>query len=110
MDNGAAISAQSADRPRSITVDGEVRTYAGGRRRAVTSTGVEEVFEFRLLGVTLTTIETLKTWIGANVQVRDHRGQRYVGVLFNFGVMEKREPTKYDVTTSLSVVSFVEGV
>ena len=109
LDNGAAISAQSADRGRTHDQAGEVRTYAGGRQRAVTIAGERGQFTFRLAYVTLATVELLRSWVGADVQVRDHRGQRFVGVFFGVTIAEYKDPTSYDVAIVLHTVTVVEG-
>lgn len=109
LPDGAAVSANSAiGRTLSHEIDGEVRTYAGGRRRAVATVGRMTTFEFVLRSVTTTTIDTLQSWLGETVQVRDARGQLYVGVFFSIDVAEFRVPTLYDVAVSLRVVDPVE--
>jgi len=110
MDNGQAVSAQSAGRGRNHDQAGEVRTYAGGRQRSVTIAGERGQFSFRLLDVSLATVELLRTWIGADVQVRDHRGQRFFGVFFGVNIVEYKDPSFYDVAIVLRTVTVVEGV
>ena len=111
LDTGEAVSAQSTpERSRSHGLAGEVRTYAGGRQRAIAVAGEQGQFNVVLRFVSLTTVDTLRSWIGIPVQIRDHRGQRFFGVFFDVPVTEHRSPADYDVTLSLRVVSVAEGV
>jgi hypothetical protein len=109
LDNGQAVSAQSAGRGRSHDQAGDVRTYAGGRQRAVTIAGERGTFTFRLADVTLPTVELLRSWVGLDVQVRDHRGQRFFGVFFGVTVVEHKDPSLYEVAIVLRTVTVVEG-
>jgi len=107
---GDAVSAQSApDRSRRHEMDGEVRTFAGGRQRSITSLGERGAFSFVLVDVSLTTVDLLRTWIGQPVQVRDHRGQRFFGVFYTVSPVEAKEPTLYHVPISLRVITVAEG-
>lgn len=111
LDTGEAVSAQSAiGRNRSHSMDGEVRTYAGGRQRAITAAGERGTFEVTLRLLPQTTIDVLRSWIGIPVQIRDARGQRFFGVYFDVPVDEHRAPADYDVPLSLRIVTAVEGV
>lgn len=111
MATGAAVSAYSAPaRSRQHDQTGNVRTYAGGRQRSITQVGEHGAFSFTLRDVSLTTIDTLRLWIGLSVQVRDHRSQRFFGVYYAVPITEAREPTLYDVTIALQTITAVEGV
>lgn len=111
MDTGDAISGYTdPGRSREHTVDGEVRTYAGGRQRAITVKGEKGQFEFMVKELTLVDVETLREWIGALVQVRDHRGQRYVGSYFAVSIEEVRTALLYTVAISLQMLTVAEGV
>ncbi|PZG17808.1 hypothetical protein C1I95_14760 [Micromonospora craterilacus] len=110
MADGEAISAFSAERGRTVAVQGETRTYGGGRRRAITQQGHTETRPFTLRRVTTAQVETLRRWLGQEVMWRDYRGQRAVGVLFDLDVHEwKTEIDLYDVTTTLQEVTWTEG-
>ncbi|MFI5833218.1 hypothetical protein ACIA5A_06025 [Micromonospora sp. NPDC051300] len=102
--DGSAISAYSSDRSRSYTVPTDVRTYAGGRQRAVTAEGAKRQFEFTLTPVIAATVTQLEAWAGQTVQVRDHRGQRFYGVYATVGVGELRDGT-YTASISLQGVT-----
>lgn len=110
LDTGEAISAVSTPtRNRAHGIAGDVRTYAGGRQRAVSVAGERGQFDVTLRFVSLTTIDTLRAWVGIPVQIRDHRGQRFFGVFFDVPPQEHRSPLDYDVTLSLRVVTAAEG-
>lgn len=109
--DGTAISAQSGEgRARGHDVAGEVRTYAGGRQRAVSTAGERGKFSFALVDVALATVEALRAWIAHPVQVRDHRSQRFFGVYWALNVIEARDPSLYNVTIELQTTTTVEGV
>lgn len=111
LDNGAAVSAQSGiARSRQHTVDGEVSTWAGGRQRASTAEGERGQFGVTLRLLPLSTVETLRTWVGVPVQVRDARGQRFFGIFFGVEIKENREATLYDVEIALLTLTVTEGV
>lgn len=111
LPTGQAVSAQSSPaRARLHEIAGEVRTYAGGRQRAITTAGERGSFTFTVVDVSLATIDTLRSWVALPVQVRDHRGQRFFGVFFAVTVTEARESNLYDVTMDLRVVTVAEGV
>lgn len=116
LDTGEAVSAKSFDRSQSYDQDGEVRTFAGGRQRAFTVEGERGSFSFTLRKVSLETVEVLRSWKGLPVQVRDHRGQRWVGVFFEVTPVEPAvapgAPSSYwyDVAIPLRTVTAAEGV
>lgn len=106
LDTGAAISAPTAPgRPRNTTKLGEVRTYAGGRQRAITQAGRRGSFAFTLRMVPLATVQLLEDWLGVPVQVRDHKGQLFTGVYFEAPGTEYRDRNAWDVSITLSTVT-----
>ncbi|WBB94177.1 hypothetical protein [Verrucosispora sp. WMMC514] len=108
--SGEAIAAYSADRGRSAAVQGETRTYGGGRRRAVTQQGHTDTTTFTLRRITTAQRDRLRDWLGQQIMWRDYRGQLAVGVLFDIEVREyKTEIDLYDVTTTLHEVTWAEG-
>ncbi len=110
-DTGEAISARSGDdRPTGYAVDGEVRTYAGGRRRAITTAGTKGSVQRTLEAIDLATADRLKGWLGLHVQMRDHRGQRWFGVFLSVDVREYKDPGLYSAAISLETTSADEGV
>jgi hypothetical protein len=106
IDTGEAVSAQSGiDRTREHSIVGEVRTYAGGRQRAVTQAGEQGQFQVTLRFLPFATVEKLRTWIGVPVYIRDARGQSFAGVFFTVPVTEHRSPLDYDVTINLRTIT-----
>lgn len=111
LDTGEGIAAYSGvDRDYGAEAAGEVRTYAGGRRRSVAQEGKRQSFSFTARDVSLATAQLLEEWIGYPVQVRDTRGQRFVGVFFGVKRAEARDPEHYDVGITLEGVTITEGV
>jgi hypothetical protein len=104
---GEAVSAFSApERPRVIGMDGEVRTYAGGRRRSVTAEGVHGQWGGTLRRVTKAVVDTLESWLGETVQVRDHRGLVLYGVFYQVTPIEIRgQNLLWDVALVVNVVT-----
>jgi hypothetical protein len=108
---GAAVAAQSTERSREYKKKVEVRTYAGGRQRAVTADGAPTQFAFTLRLLTWTQVETLISWIGLPVQVRDHRGTRYFAVFDAVVPIEvPNESTLWDAQVTARSVYAAEGV
>lgn len=106
MATGEAVSAYSAPgRPESHGIQGEVRTYAGGRRRSVAVVGVEATYAFTLLMLTAAQLETLRGWKGLPVQVRDNKGRRFVGVYYAVPADEVRDAVLYHAAIELHVVT-----
>jgi len=110
MDTGESVSGFTKDRGRAHANAGETRTYAGGRRRAILSAGESGTFKFTLLDLTFDQVETLRSWKGVPVEVRDHRGQRFVGVYFTVDIDEDKTPTLYNVAITLETLTFEDGV
>lgn len=110
VDNGQAVSAQSGrDRSQAYGLDLSVRTYASGRRRAISVAGEQGELSYPLLAVSLATITTLRAWKGILVQVRDHRGQKAFGVFGSVAVGEYMDPTLYRATITIQTVTYTEG-
>lgn len=109
---GEAVYAYSGqDRSVSFSREGEVRTYAGGRRRAIGKEGEIGRFVFVMRDVSWTDIERLRLWEGLQVQVRDSRGRLFNGVFWGFTAPDRpSEPLYYDVSFTLELVTAPEGV
>jgi len=106
VSSGDAISAQSSvERSREHSLSGQVRTYAGGRQRAVSQAGEVGSFEVTLRFLPFATVEKLRTWLGQTVYVRDARGQAFYGVFFSVPITEHRSPLDYDVTLTVNLVT-----
>ncbi|MGW3608936.1 hypothetical protein ACWD6N_03455 [Micromonospora sp. NPDC005163] len=111
VDSGEAVSAYSIDRSRTHGIAGEVRAYAGGRQRSIAVEGERGEWSFTLRRLTLADIDTLRAWEGVLVQVRDHRGQREFGVIYDVPQVEYvHDAARYDVGLTLRMVTAAEGV
>lgn len=112
LSTGAAVSAYSGDeRERGHDMAGEVRGYAGGRQRSITTYGERGRFSFTLIEVPDADIVTLRSWIGQGVQVRDHRGQTFYGVYHGLELAEvKALPGHYHVAIALRTITYNEAV
>jgi hypothetical protein len=111
-DSGAAITAVTTDRGPAYSTAREVVTFASGRQRAISVVGERGTVPFTLMGVSYTTVVTLRQWMrdGVTVQARDHRGQRWFGVFDEIRQSEPLSPNEYDVGIVLRTVDVVEGV
>jgi hypothetical protein len=114
---GEMLGAYSGpDRKKVHTVKGEVRTYAGGRQRAVGSLGTSSTWDFDLVELTAANVLTLRAWMdsGVTVLARDHRGQSMYGTFFGLEESEAKSQTwataLYAVSLIIQRVDVVEGV
>lgn len=111
MSTGEGISGASNRKKQwTVDVDVNVRTYANGRRRAISSPGIRREIPYTMLAVALPTRDYLESWLGRNVQVRDTRGQKWFGVFGGLSVLEHMPPTLYDVSFTLQTTTTSEGV
>jgi hypothetical protein len=111
VSTGAAVSGVSArDRAEDYTIPGETRTYAGGRRRAITQAGELGTYKFQLMLISRASVDTLRSWQGQTVQVRDNKGRRFFGVFYGVSVVEIVSRSTWHVSIELSVVTQTEGV
>lgn len=101
------------DRAREWTssVQGEIRTYAAGRQRAIGSIGASAQWGFTLMQLLLPQVETLETWMEAGVTVfaRDNRGQHMYGTFFTVTRTELTYTT-YGAAIVVQHVDVEEGV
>lgn len=110
MASGAAVSANSAPaREEEYQVPGEVRTYANGRRRSITRAGEEGKYTVTLLLLTRAQVDTLRSWLGLEIQARDNRGRRFVGVCRGIAPREVRDRDRYHCTVAIDVVTAAEA-
>jgi hypothetical protein len=111
FDTGESIAGASGrDRGTSVAVSGEVRTYANGRRRAITAVGARGSVTRRMVQLDYATKEKLISWLGANMQMRDHRGNKWFGVFFAVEITEYMRPDLYAASITLETTTTVEGV
>jgi hypothetical protein len=111
MDTGEGIAGASGRTPTTgYSIDGAVRTYASGRRRAVSVAGLKTEVTRSMVALDFATKEKLIGWLGANVQMRDARGNKWFGVFFDVAVSDYMRPDLYSVAVSLLTTTTVEGV
>lgn len=111
MDSGESLSGASGpDRPTGYGIDGGVRTYASGRRRAISVAGLRGDVTRSMVALDFATKERLITWLGLHVQMRDHRGNRWYGVFFGVEVSEYKRTDLYSAAITLQTTTTVEGV
>lgn len=107
---GAVVSAYTGrGRSRNYKTDGAVQGFAGGRFRSIALEGVAGQQTFMLRDVSAADIETLKSWIGETILVRDNRGRRMFGTYFEVGYNDRMDASYYDVTLNVSEVTYLEG-
>lgn len=107
---GAVVQAYTGrGRSRSYKTDGAVQAFAGGRYRSIALEGVAGQQTFMLRDVSTADIETLKSWIGETVLVRDNRGRRMFGTYFDVSYNDRMLDGYYDVTLNVVEVSYLEG-
>lgn len=90
---------------------GEVRTYAGGRRRSVTKAGSQrsvtmglEVIRDRPL------LDRLASWQGQVLLLRDPRGRKVYGVYYDVDISENVTADFAQVTLTLQEITYPEYV
>lgn len=111
MDSGEAIAGASGrDRPTTYSMSGGVRQYASGRQRGIAVAGTKVEVTRRMIALDYATKELLITWLGAHVQMRDHRGNKWFGVFYGLDVSEYMRPDLYAAAITLQVTTTVEGV
>jgi hypothetical protein len=107
---GAGLSAPSLGATSSSGLDGEVRSYAGGRQRFVGKEGIGGSLERTLRQLTLVDIALLESWRGQTVLVRDVRGQHWWGTFRSVGRVAVKGSLKFDATITVELVTHDEGV
>lgn len=112
LDTGEAVAAKSdpSDRGQQHTRQVSVREYANGRVRSVASPGMHAQLRWKLVAVDTVVKDTLVSWQGIPVQVRDYRDQKFFGVFDSVDVSEFEQPSLYNAGFTLSTVTVVEGV
>ncbi len=110
LSTGEAVHAYSSDRSRATGITGDVRQYAGGRQRAVSTEGIRGQVTFRLRDITNEDIETLKSWYGQPVCLRDYRSRVYFGVYFSISESERRTQDLFDIAMTVQEITYVVGV
>jgi|SRR5882724_1076885 len=107
---GASVSAYTGrGRSRDYKTEGSVQGFAGGRYRSISTEGVAGQQTFVLRDVSDANIDTLKSWIGQTVLVRDNRGRRMFGTYYDIAYTDRMLANYYDVTINVVEVTYNEG-
>ncbi|WP_435589179.1 hypothetical protein [Micromonospora chalcea] len=105
-ETGAAIAAHSApNRTRTITTPGQVQTYAAGTRRPIAAGTRDDTYTFTLRLVTTAQLDTLTSWIGQPVQIRNDRGLLLHAVYFAIDTADIRGEHRYDATITAHTIT-----
>lgn len=112
LDSGDSIACRhNPDKSETSSMDGAVRTFASGRRRAITVKGEVGTVPFTLVDASLTTKQELETWKGIGVQVRDYLGQKWFGLFFEVNSAPYRGNTGlWRCSFTLNTFTWTEGV
>ena len=105
---------QSFPQMSTLSVDtnqpGQVRTYAGGRLRLVTTAGVARTAAVTLAECTRDQINWLQSVVGQTVLVRDDRGRKIWGTFLTPKVTENQHNGNGDVTLTINEITYSEAV
>lgn len=106
------VHAHSPERERSASLDGEVRYYAGGRARVITSPRDERTYPLTLQWLTVAEVDLLLSWRGRVLLLRDGLGRRVFGTFFAVPTTDRYLVGGWRSTTSLTFteLTYVEGV
>lgn len=96
-------------RTRAKSQEGSAQKFAGGRFRSISVEGVAGEQTFVLRDLTYANIQTLETWIGQLVLIRDNRGRRMFGVYYDVGYTDGPNENYYDVTLNVKEITYNEG-
>lgn len=106
-----SVVGYKVDRPDDDSLNGSVRTYAGGRRRSITTPADtrQSTLTFKL--VTASDLEVLRGWRGQMLLLRDFGGWRRWGTFFSFkAISMKGYPGLNTVTLTFEDLDYTEAV
>ena len=107
---GDEVHCKTASRSESNESEGDVRTYASGRRRYFSKAGVKESMSFTLVDVTPDDLATLKDWKDDLVLVRDYKGRKMYGTYNSLSVTDSKTAAFHQVVMTVTEVTHAEGV
>ena len=98
-------------------VRGEIRSYVGGRQRAIGRAGTSGTWSFRMLELLAGSVSLLEQWMAAGTTVfaRNHLGDSMYGVFFAVEPVPVKAAAPgpsaaWSVTIELRMVDVVEGL
>jgi hypothetical protein len=107
----ASVQAFTTDSKEQNTLDGSVRKYAGGRSRVITSAADTRTSTMTFRAVSAADLETLRSWRGRVLLLRDPQGWRRWGTFLGVDVTRMYQvPPIYDVSLTFTDLTYVEGV
>lgn len=109
-DPAQQVTCYSSDWSDVRATTGEVRTYAGGRRRVVTRAGTARTLGFTARLLAPADVLTLDGWRGRVVLVRDSRGRKVYGVYLSVPTTDRRDRGGQDVALTVESVDYDEAV
>jgi hypothetical protein len=99
------VTSYSADRADERRRSVDVRTYAGGRRRAVTRVDRRQALQVMLRLVDAATLDQLDDWIGHVLMFRDRTGRLVFGTYAALAVVDHDDDGTFDVSFSFEDVT-----
>lgn len=84
-----SINAHSPERAAQATLDGEVRYYAGGRARSITSARDARTYPLTLTGLSVEDVDLLTSWRGRVLLLRDGLGRRVFGTFHGRDISDR---------------------
>ena len=100
------------DRKSATSVGGEIRSYAGGRNRVITSANTTATFPLTLQLVNDDELELLTLWRGRVLLLRDGQGRRVFGTFLSLDVDDYWDPTGplHNVSLTFTELTYSEAV
>jgi hypothetical protein len=107
-----SVRAWFPERKSTSLLDGEIRFYAGGRRRIITSARSTHRFPLTLQLLDDPQLALLESWRGQVLLLRDKAGRRVFGTFLTFDVEDwwMPEGLRHIVTLTFTEVTYSEGV
>lgn len=107
-----SVHASFPERGQAATLDGEVRHYAGGRRRVITTARRSATFPLTLQLLGDDDLAQVIAWQGSVLLLRDGEGRRIFGTFLAVDVKDYWDPDGplHEVSLTFSEVDFVEGL
>lgn len=111
-DPTVSVHASSPERALAAQRDGEVRSYAGGRRRVITNARTAATFPLTLQWLTTADVDQLMAWRGRLLLLRDGLGRRIFGTYLSLDVQDRYLVGGWRSVTTLTFtqVDYSEGV
>ena len=109
----ASVQLWKTDRPESDDLDVQVRTYAGGRRRIISTPKDTRSTPLTLRRVSAADVETLRIWRGRVLLLRDEQGWRRWGTYAGLGarsVYPAPHVPVYEVALTWQDIDHVEAI